>query len=587
MNEKKKNIRFVLILNAVIAALFLSGQYYGDQIGIKKIILMGGVVCILMVIIPLLTSVSKTLNETAGKVRLCIKDTCTWIRNNPKKMLTGAGMYVCAGILSLLVTFIVSKIQARNFIAPLFHMCFALLSILVSVYLCRKQAAKRPELLFFVIILISGTFFINASPTELGVTWDDEAHYERSLSMANLPSGVLYYADQELFMKQAETALEHFGYSEADRAERDAYLNEVYSDKVLVPYQYKGMGNYSTLSYVPFAFGLTVARGLHLPFTLIFRFAKWMNLLTYAGLIAYAMSRLRFGKILAGCVALLPTMTFMASTFAYDPFVVGMMTVGFSVFFSYLQNPESKMRNVDIAIICISFLLGCLPKAVYCVIMLPLLFMPKDRFVSKQQHTLYILSGCLTVGLLASTFIIPRIIGGMGTGDVRGGSEVDATAQTAFIKENPGKFIGVLWYFLTSTYLRPSNMPMYMENYAYLGVALKNYATPLMLYAVAFLDRDGTRSKNLLISVSSLIGVALGILIVSFTFYLSYTPVGYHTILGCQFRYQLPMVFLFLYTIGFDRFRNPIRRDIFNTVPFVYMAFSFIIYTGIQLITLF
>lgn len=587
MDEKKKNTRFVLILNAVIACLFLSGQYFTATIGIKKIVFMAAIVLTLIAVLPALAYFIKPLNEAAGKTRKYLNSCIAYVKNNPVRVLKGVLLYAAAAAVGFVICLVYSRMQNRNFITPLFHMASALASIPVTVYLLRKHIGKKPELLFFALIMTSGIFFISASPTELGVTWDDEAHYERTLSMANLPSGVLYYADQELFMRQAETALEHFGYSESDRAERVEYLNQVYRDRVLVDYAYKGMGNYATLSYVPFAFGITMARGLHLPFTMIFRFGRLVNLLTYAGLIVYAMSRLRFGKIIAGGVAMIPTMTFMGSTYSYDPFVVGMMIVGFSVFFSYLQNPQAKMRNIDIAIICVSFLLGCLPKAVYCVIMLPLLFMPKDRFVSKQQHTLYILSGCLTVGVLASTFILPRIFGGMGTGDVRGGSEVDATAQTAYIKENPGKFLNVLWYFFTTTYLRPSNMPMYMENYAYLGVALKNYATPLILYAAAFLDRDGHRSKNLLISLSSLAGVALGILIVAFTFYLSYTPVGYHTVLGCQFRYMLPMVFPFLYTIGSDRLKNPLKPEVFNSVVFVYMTMSFIIYTGTQLVALF
>lgn len=587
MNEKKKNTGFVLILNTVIAALFLSGQYYTDSIGIKKILFMAAILFGLIVILPGLSYVWPFMNETAGRVRNALGKTVMYVKENPKNVLFGILLYACAAAVCAALTYIASKAKGWYFVTPMFHMTFALTSIPITVWLLRKQLGKRPEALCFALMVTSGVFFMNAAPAELGITWDDEAHYERTLSMASLPSGVLFYADDELFLKQVDTATAHFGYSKADRDERTALLNEAYREKITVPYVYKGMGNYSIFSYVPFAFGLTMGRGLHLPFTMIFRFARFINLLTYAGMICYAMSRLRFGKIIVAAVGTLPTMMFMASTYSYDPFVVGMMTVGFSVFFSYLQDPESKMRNIDIAIICISFLLGCLPKAVYCVIMLPLLFMPKNRFVSSKQHTLYILSGCLSVGLLASTFIIPRIIGGMGTGDVRGGDEVNATDQMAFIRNNPGRFVQVIWYFLTSTYLRPSNMPMYMDNYAYIGVALKNYVTPLMLYATAFLDRDGHRSKNLLISMSSLIGVALGILIVAFTFYLSYTPVGYHTVLGCQFRYLLPMVFLFLYTIGSDRFRNPFKKEIFNTVPMLWMTLSFIVYTGLKLISFF
>ena len=587
MENRKNNTLFVAGINTVITVLFLSGQYYSSAIGAKRAAIILFAVIFLMLILPLLTWVWKWMNQTAGKVRISAENVMNYVKNNPKKVLSGIALYLIAMIAAAFITLLVSNGKGRNFITPLFHMSAALLSLPVTLYLLRKKLGTKPELLFAALIMTSGIFFINASPVELGITWDDEAHYERSLSISYLPSGIIYAADDDLFVMQPHAALEKYRYSEEDRAAHTQKLNQLYRDRELVPYRYKGMGNYAILSYLPFTFGITMGRGLHIPFTWVFRLGKLVNLMTYAAMIYYAMSRLKFGKILAGCIGLLPTVTYMASLYSYDPYVAGMMIVGFAVFFSYLQNPKAKMTNADIAIICISFLLGCLPKAVYCVIMLPLLFMPADRFISKKQHFMYIFFGCLTVAFLCSTFLLPRLLHGMGTGDQRGRTDVNATEQMAYVMEDPIRFMKILWHFYTTAYLTPTGMLMFMENYAYLGVNLHNWMTPLVLLATAILDRDGTRSKNPLICVSSILGVILGVLVVAFTFYISFTPVGYDTVVGCQSRYLIPMVFPFLYIVCSDRIRNPLPKNIFNTVPMLWMTLSFIIYTGSELIQMF
>ena len=587
MEDRRKNTLFVLILNTVIAVLFLSGQYYTSAIGVSRAAIIVIIALFLTVFLPALSFYWQGMNRVSGRAREKLTQTCAWLREHPKLLIKGILLYAAVFAAAFVITAVYSKSQNRSFIDPLFHMCAALLSLPVTIYLLRNKLGTKPELLFAALIMTAGIFFINASPVELGITWDDEAHYERSLSISYLPSGIIYAADDDLFVMQPEAALEKFGYSEEDRTAHTQKLNQLYRDRVLVPYRYKGMGNYAILSYLPFAFGITMGRGLHIPFTWVFRLGKLVNLMTYAAMIYYAMSRLKFGKILAGCIGLLPTVTYMASLYSYDPYVAGMMIVGFAVFFSYLQNPHSKMTNADIAIICISFLLGCLPKAVYCVIMLPLLFMPADRFVSKKQHFMYIFCGCLTVAFLCSTFLLPRLLHGMGTGDQRGRTDVNATEQMAYVMENPVRFMKILWHFYTTVYLTPTGMLMFMENYAYLGVNLHNWMTPLVLLATAILDRNGTRSKTSLISISSIIGVILGVLVVAFTFYISFTPVGYDTVVGCQSRYLIPMVFPFLYIVCSDRIRNPLPKGIFNTVPMMWMTLSFIIYTGTELIQMF
>lgn len=588
MKEGKKNLLAVLLINAVITALFLSGQYCGNGLGTKNIILITGAVVFLMAVLPLLVYKTRFLGSLTERVRRSIRNALSAMAAHPLACIGILASYLFCGALAFGIAVAAGLIRETVLNMPLFYMLWALFSMAISVYLLRNSIAQKPENLCFVLILTAGLYFIAASPVELGVTWDDEAHYERTLSMANLPSSVLYEADDQLYQKQPHVALEHYGYARQERLEEDLSRNESYSKLLTISYEYKGLGNYSTLSYIPFAFGLTMGRGLHLPYTWIFRLGRLVNLLTYAFIIWYAMKRLKYGKIICGAVAMIPTMLFMASLYSYDPCVVGCMILGFSVFFSYLQDPDAKMSNADIALICFSFLIGCLPKAVYCVVLLPLLFLPANRFRSRRQHALYLLCGFVTVGILAGTVLLPRLMqGNMGTGDIRGGSDVNATEQFAYIMEDPKRFLGILGYFLSTTYLNPVNAVQLFENYAYLGINGKNYLTAAVLLLTALSDRDGKKAKTVITWLGGMIGAAGGVAVVAFTFYLSYTPVGYYTVLGCQSRYLLPIVFPFLYMIGIDHFRNPVRRDIYNAIPLLVMACSFVLYTGMWLMRMY
>lgn len=578
--QRYRNTIFVLILNLIFTLLVIRGQYYTEAFGIKRALFLFVLSFVFVFVLPFFVYRLKFLNEYTGRIIDLIIAKCKWAVSNPGKLLLGAVLYFGAFVLTWITIDIYSKTQNRSFITPLFHLIVTVLFLLLTVFLMRNQLGTKPEKLFLILLIITGTYFINSSPINTGVAWDDETHYRKILTMANFPSGIWYQADKEVLDKQVDTVTTKFGFSEKDRESHEALVNQLYEEKVSSPFSSMDMGQFSAVAYIPFAFGITLGRGLNLTYSMIFRLGKLCNLYTYGVVVYYAMKRLRFGKILVACIAILPTMVFMASTYSYDPCLVAFTLLGFSIFFSYLQNPTYKMKNSDIVLICVSFLIGCLPKAVYCISMLPLLFMPSSRFVSKKQHRMYIVCGCLTVGFLLSTFLIPRLFVGFGKGDFRGGSGVDATKQLQFIINNPGAYFHILGNFLIGTYFLPSNAINYTEIYAWLGTNYFNYGTPILLYIIGLLDRDGTKGKTRLVSISTLIGVLLCIIAVASAIYLEYNPVGHFTINGCQFRYLLPLLFPFIYILGFDKLKNTLPAKLFNAFPMLWMCISFVVYTG-------
>ena len=71
------------------------------------------------------------------------------------------------------------------------------------------------------------------------------------------------------------------------------------------------LGTYS-LAYVPSAVGIIIGKGLHLPFTQVLICGKMAILLTYIGIIYFAIKRLKYGKTLntrSRCISLFSTTT--------------------------------------------------------------------------------------------------------------------------------------------------------------------------------------------------------------------------------------------------------------------------------------
>jgi uncharacterized membrane protein len=94
---------------------------------------------------------------------------------------------------------------------------------------------------------------------------------------------------------------------------------------------------------------------------------------------------------------------------------------------------------------------------------------------------------------------------------------------------------------------------------------------------VALLDKDGNNHTNKLIRFSSLIGCFMALCLAATALYISFTPVGENTIAGCQVRYIVPVLFPILYMITPDSIVNNLKKNLYYTLPIIYMATIFMI----------
>lgn len=560
-NTRKRNTLITLAVMLAVSVLFTLGEYWDFTDGVIKEILFLAADGIMLVLIPLLAYRSSGFNtwmnakidgfEWKKKKGVYFRNLLLYAAGIPVSLFTAAAVSNISGI-------------HNNIIVQL-----CLLSavwLILTVCLLRKSAYEHLDRLFLCTVMIIGTLFVVILPARLGYSWDDQIHYDRTLSAATL-DGPYYEADMQMYLSAWDPAENA---TALDRETWESMINQSYAARERTPYNHGDMRHISIIGYFNYGVGTVLARGIGLPYTTCFRLSKLMNVLVYGLVIAMGIRRLKYGKVLAATVGLIPTNMYMASSYSYDPWLTSFLILGYCCFFGALQKKDEKLTDREIAIMLGAFLIGCLPKAIYCVCMLPLLFMPRDKFVSKKQYALYLTAGFTVVFLLLSTFIVPRFLYGAGSGDERGGEGVNASGQIAFIMSHPKEYLSILLNFLKNEYLTAWSAGAYSVNYAYLGVdhALW-YAVPVMIFLTAQIDKNGSYGRTAAITVSAMISFVILIAVIASSMYISFTPVGHHTVNGCQPRYLIPLLFPAWYINSFDRVNLKWNR---NLLPLMMIA---------------
>ncbi len=544
-NEKYRNTLIVFAVMSVTAILFSLGEYWDFSDEILKEIIFLCADFILVVLIPFCVYKNKKLNQQVSDItfRLCEAG------RNTKEILKVFLIYAVSMPVSTWIYNFIAWFEKHpvNLIENLGAAAIGLLCVLC--WRLRKDAMEQAHKLFLCTVMIIGTLFVIILPAKTGISWDDQIHFDRTLSAATL-DGPYYVADEMIYLTAWDNSLY---FAAAERAEWEADVNRAFENKERTPYYHGDMRHISIVGYTAYAAGTILARGLGLPYVLCFRISKLLNVFVYGLIISFGIKRLKYGKIVAAAIGLIPTNLFMASNYTYDTWLTSFVILGFAYFFAALQRKDEKLSNTEIAIMIGAFFAGCLTKAIYCALMLPLLFMPKYKFASKRQRTIYMISGFTAVSLLMATFAAPIIINGAGTGDARGGSDVNASEQIRFIMSHPLEYLKILYNFLKNSYLTPYTIEAYTRNYAYLGWGKTyNRIIPVIIFLCALTDKTGTKGRTASITISTIIALVIMCCLIPTSMYISFTPVGHTTVNGCQARYLIPLIFPALYVNSFD-----------------------------------
>ena len=585
--ERKKNFLTVFIVDLIFTVLFYRAHYWTSNTTFS-IKLRTYVVClILLVLIPLLSYFWNTFNTSVGDLRKKIIDKFSKIKEiHIKDVIIFLIPYIVGAVIAWVVGHIAAyilhlKLENWDYNDVVYWCCLTASIVLITCWKFRKSASKNVEKFFLVISLIVGTFFICASPIEVGISWDDEIHYSRIMDVLDYFDGQGYQFEDLQTMDYQLVAGVHYGYSKETREIREDVLNKSFDSKKTGEYN-EGF-ELSHLAYIPYCIGFIIARGLSLSYTFSFRLAKFLNFLFYISMIYCALKKLRSGKVLLATVAVFPTAFYMACSFSYDPWIIALSMYGYATLFGILQRDE-QVKSSELIKMIVALVLGFAVKAVYFPALFPLLFIPKKKFETKKQHTIYIIFVFLAAFALATSMLLPMVLGGASSGgDTRGGDDVSTAGQIQFILSNPYQFAKIMIKFLFKDFLYPTNASMYIQSYAYMSLVYQPpfYIVSIILFIfVAISDHDGLPCKTLGITLSGIFGIFCAIFLTALALYLSYTPVGNETVNGCQYRYLLPLVFPVAYLLGINYKVEKKNPNLFVIVPILFLVATFVFWTG-------
>ncbi|MFQ7263683.1 MAG: DUF2142 domain-containing protein [Lachnospiraceae bacterium] len=585
--SRKKVVIFTMVVMVVLVMLFNRSMCWLDTGITWHKLFVGGLSIFGVLGIPLLMGYVEPMRMCAvGIIESIRKGIQTAIVNRKK---IGAWVLVYAVVIFmtwLAERFVISeRLGGFNYSRLLFFWGCASLMLLLIAF--RKMAAQRPEALFALAALVLGMTTILSCPGYIGISPDDETHYVRSISLASVFDYVKYEAESKMLDDYPSLVYgirdERISYEEMTAYAEE--LNTMFGPEFAsnedifdienedaIGYRAQ-LGTYS-LAYVPSAVGIIIGKGLHLPFTQVLICGKMAILLTYIGIIYFAIKRLKYGKTLLAFIALTPTTLFLASSYSYDWWVTAFLLAGFSYYISELQYSERKLSNKNLFCMLLCFLLGILPKWVYGILMATLFFIPKNKFASQKQRTGYYMIMFLGMLLGVVFLVCPVFIRGLGQGDIRGGADVNATLQLILVCTHPWEYAQVMLEFMKS-YISLDNASQYLTNMGYLGDGVHATLLVVVMGILTFLDRSEEKVRMPVIRFVNLFTIFCGIALVITVFYLVYTPVGSDAVLGCQARYLIPFLFPAIYFIGVDGTSTAINR---NTISIVSIGIAGAVY---------
>lgn len=444
-----------------------------------------------------------------------------------------------------------------------FFLAICILVVVITLVVLRQKGSSRPELIFLIAALVSGTFLCFALPPVTAISPDDQIHFDRSLGLSYL--GRSEYSDSEIQLANVPWVIDSVvQFNDLDKVidELDSSHSKAIEtgslhtlDGFFSPVAVSSLLNITYIGYIPSAIGLWLGRLLGLPLTGIVILGRWANLLSYCGVFYFAIKNIPSKKTLMTVIALLPTSLYLASNYSYDPWVISMLALSFSNLCRELSKSDKTITLDGIVTICFPMLLGLCPKAVYFPVIGLLFLFPTSKFLSPSHRRVFFAGVVIFGVLVVSTFILPLFFSSAAiAGDARGGTDVNSGEQIAFIISHPIDFIKTLVAFLVD-YISPINSDQYSISYFYMGTLsteVRCFATiPFVLIIVtALCDGQGATRLNAGAIAWILFIVACTLGLVATSLYVSFTPVGLNWVNGCQARYILPILFLPLAIIG-------------------------------------
>lgn len=413
------------------------------------------------------------------------------------------------------------------------------LTVTVFIYLViwlitnRNNLYSNIEKIFFIMSLSIGGVMILCGPFGHD-GWDVDTHYRYALIDSYMGQANYTQTDMDIITAQYTTLVKD---KKTDNIKNIDDLNNSYSEVIT------SQSSSMSLPHLPAGIGMALARFFRLPFYFVYIIGKFFNLLFYTTITYFALKHLKHSRLLLMLIALIPTNIFMASCIDYDAWIISLSFLAMAIMLGVCQRENDVISWKEVIVMVAAFALACLPKQLYLPMMLIPFFMPKKKLPKRKwlYYSIIILS---IIMLLISLMLRSQTEFDKG-GDMRGGTNIDASKQLHYILGHKTSFLVLLLDFVPS-YMSFANMELTVTNFGNMGSISfgANIIIALILITMA-IDRYSVYSKkyNWILSIYTVLLYIGEAVLISVAFYLIYTTVGGEQIIGTQARYLLPFVY--------------------------------------------
>ncbi len=446
---------------------------------------------------------------------------------------------------------------------------------IVLIYILRKTIFQKIEYLFVLIAMCAGVALILLTPCLTFYSWDDHVHLNNMYLL--FENGEIDTSKSFNYSKNLRLSILNVPKSYEDFNRIHNYLNDNASIKAGSITKENEFVTYDSYTYIPSAIILKICKWLKLPYTLTFYLGKLANLLVYVSIMFFAIKRAKVGKKLLFVLALLPTTIFLASQYSRDAIITAGIYFAISTFLNCYCAGE-KMDRKNLLIFVISILIASLSKMIYAPMLLLLLIMPKERFIEEKNSKWIKLLAIILVLVSMSTYVLPTVNSSPGTiGDVRGGN-TSTGSQFQLIKEQPVSFTKVF-----SKYIVTEISTKFIYNQTLGGLhrfvtisGFEYFVLLIMLILCAVCSSKDEHIEKMDLKLRLLL-IGLSVLIVCLicgSMYLSFTPIGYTTVIGAQPRYYVPLLFGVYVAFKQNKIQN--KFDSAIVMKIISLAFMYI-----------
>lgn len=450
---------------------------------------------------------------------------------------------------------------------------FSILFLLIYyVIYNRKSIVSKLHILSFIIILSMGGLIIASEPTLGNIAPDDQIHMQNSYKNSSLST--VNYTDAYYYV--TELPPHSLPLSAETNKKLDHYLNSNEMAEGQRGVKSKFI-TYGDVPYLVAGAGLKLGKMMNLPFTAAYCLGKFANLLFYGLVCFFAIKKAQVGRKIVFGISIIPSSIFLASNYSLDGIMISTLLLPTVIFMNIYHDKEKLITKKELALFLFPIILASFAKAIYGVLILLLLLLPKEKFENNRQKNLFKLSIIGIFLLISYTYIAPMMSGSM-IGDTRGG-DTSFSGQIASILNHPIGFVQMcannIYNGIYSNLISPS---MYIF-FAYLGspdltIQLILFLTLLYIFLTNGSDFEKIKGKEravILVLVLIICAMIYGAM------YLTFTEVGSSSVEGVQSRYFIPLLFpIFIVLLPRIKFISAAENKEYTVISIILILVTFL-----------